>query len=151
MIDKNKIQIFTDGACKGNPGIGGWGVLIKYPKISDELKGFQTQTTNNRMELIAVIEGLKSIKEGKRIEIITDSKYVKNGINEWIFNWKNNGWRTAAKKAVKNKDLWQTLDDLVQQFSIDWKWVKGHSGNPGNERADQLANEAILEFYDKNS
>ena len=151
MIDKNKIQIFTDGACKGNPGIGGWGVLIKYPKISDELKGFQRQTTNNRMELIAVIEGLKSIKEGKRIEIITDSKYVKNGINEWIFNWKNNGWRTAAKKAVKNKDLWQTLDDLVQQFSIDWKWVKGHSGNPGNERADQLANEAILEFYDKNS
>ncbi len=151
MLVKNKIQIFTDGACKGNPGIGGWGVLIKYSKISNELKGFQSQTTNNRMELIAVIEGLKSIKEDAKIEIITDSKYVKNGINQWIVNWKNNGWKTAAKKPVKNKDLWQELDELVQNYSIEWKWVRGHSGHPGNEKADQLANEAILEFYDGNS
>ena len=145
----NKIQIFTDGACKGNPGMGGWGVLIKYSGISNELKGFQSETTNNRMELIAVIEGLKTIKEGANIELITDSKYVKNGIKQWIVNWKNNGWKTASKKPVKNIDLWKELDELVQNFSIEWKWVKGHSGHLGNERADQLANEAILEFYDK--
>ena len=151
MHNKNKIQIFTDGACKGNPGIGGWGVLIKYSDISNELKGFQSETTNNRMELIAVIEGLKTIKEGANIELITDSKYVKNGIKQWIVNWKNNGWKTASKKPVKNIDLWKELDELVQNFSIEWKWVKGHSGNLGNERADQLANEAIIEFYDKNS
>tara|TARA_B100001750_G_C15088867_1_gene389667 strand:+ start:44 stop:499 length:456 start_codon:yes stop_codon:yes gene_type:complete len=151
MHNKNKIQIFTDGACKGNPGIGGWGVLIKYSDISNELKGFQSETTNNRMELIAVIEGLKTIKEGANIELITDSKYVKNGIKQWIVNWKNNGWKTASKKPVKNIDLWKELDELVQSFSIEWKWVKGHSGNLGNERADQLANEAIIEFYDKNS
>ncbi len=151
MLDKNKIQIFTDGACKGNPGIGGWGVLIKYSKISNELKGFQSKTTNNRMELIAVINGLKSKKENENIEITTDSMYVKNGINQWINNWKNNGWKTAAKKPVKNKDLWQELDELVQNYSIKWIWVKGHSGHPGNERADQLANEAIAEFQDKNN
>jgi ribonuclease HI len=103
------------------------------------------------MELIAVIEGLKSVEEDAKIEIITDSKYVKNGINQWIVNWKNNGWKTAAKKPVKNKDLWQELDELVQNYSIEWKWVRGHSGHPGNEKADQLANEAIIEFYDRNS
>ena len=125
---------------------------VKYAiKISNELKGFKSQTTNNRMELIAVIEGLKSIEEDAKIEIITDSKYVKNGINQWIVNWKNNGWKTAAKKPVKNKDLWQELDELVQNYSIEWKWVRGHSGHPGNEKADQLANEAILEFCDRNS
>ena len=150
-MQNNRIQIFTDGACKGNPGIGGWGVLIKYSDISNELKGFQSKTTNNRMELIAVIEGLKNIPEVTDIELITDSQYVKNGINQWIVNWKNNGWKTAAKKPVKNIDLWKELDQLVQNYNIEWKWVKGHSGNLGNERADQLANEAILEFYDKNS
>ena len=151
MVIRNKIELFTDGACKGNPGLGGWGVLIKNLKISNELKGTQQQTTNNRMELIAVIEGLKSIKKNAHIEITTDSMYVKNGINEWINNWKKNGWKTAAKKPVKNKDLWQELDELVQNYSIKWKWVKGHSGHPGNERADQLANEAIEEFQDKNN
>ena len=151
MLDKNKIQIFTDGACKGNPGIGGWGVLIKYSKISNELKGFQSKTTNNRMELIAVIEGLKSVEEDAKIEIITDSKYVKNGINQWIVNWKNNGWKTAAKKPVKNIDLWQELDELVQTYSIEWIWVRGHSSHPGNERTDQLEKEVILEFCDRNS
>ncbi|MGY8764347.1 MAG: ribonuclease HI [Fidelibacterota bacterium] len=146
-----KIELFTDGACKGNPGLGGWGVLIKNSNILNELKGFQQLTTNNRMELIAVIEGLKSIKENAHIEITTDSMYVKNGINQWINNWKRNGWKTAAKKPVKNKDLWQELDELVQNYSIKWIWVKGHSGHPSNERADQLANEAIEEFQDKNN
>ena len=151
MVISRKIELFTDGACKGNPGLGGWGVLIKNSKILNELKGVQQQTTNNRMELIAVIKGLKSIQENADIEITTDSMYVKNGINQWINNWKRNGWKTAAKKPVKNKDLWQELDELVQNYSIKWIWVKGHSGHPGNERADQLANEAIEEFYDKNN
>ena len=151
MVISRKIELFTDGACKGNPGLGGWGVLIKNSKILNELKGIQQQTTNNRMELIAVIEGLKSIQENAHIEITTDSMYVNNGINQWIDNWKNNGWKTAAKKPVKNKDLWQELDELVQNYSIKWLWVKGHSGHPGNERADQLANEAIEEFHDKNN
>lgn len=149
MADENIIELFSDGACKGNPGLGGWGVLIKNSKTLNELKGSQQQTTNNRMELIAVIEGLKSIKKHSHIQITTDSMYVKNGINEWINNWKKNGWRTAAKKPVKNKDLWQELDELVQNYSIKWLWVKGHSGHPGNERADQLANEAIEDFQDK--
>ena len=151
MVIRNKIELFTDGACKGNPGLGGWGVLIKNSKILNELKVIQQQTTNNRMELIAVIKGLKSIQENADIEITTDSMYVNNGINQWIDNWKNNGWKTAAKKPVKNKDLWQELDELVQNYSIKWIWVKGHSGHPGNERADQLANEAIEEFHDKNN
>ena len=150
MVIRSKIELFTDGACKGNPGLGGWGVLIKNSKILHELKGVQQQTTNNRMELIAVIEALKSIQENADIEITTDSMYVNNGINQWIDNWKNNGWKTAAKKPVKNKDLWQELDELVQNYSIKWIWVKGHSGHPGNERADQLANEAIEEFQNKN-
>ena len=151
MIISRKIELFTDGACKGNPGLGGWGVLINNSNNFIELKGTQQQTTNNRMELIAVINGLKSIKENENIEITTDSMYVKNGINQWINNWKRNGWKTAAKKPVKNKDLWQELDELVQNYSIKWIWVKGHSGHPGNERADQLANEAIEEFQDKNN
>ena len=151
MIISRKIELFTDGACKGNPGLGGWGVLINNSNNFIELKGTQQQTTNNRMELIAVINGLKSIKENENIEITTDSMYVKNGINQWINNWKKNGWKTAAKKPVKNKDLWQELDELVQNYSINWEWVKGHSGHPGNERADQLANEAIEEFQDKNN
>ena len=148
MVIRDKVELFTDGACKGNPGVGGWGVLIQSSDSVDELKGFQEQTTNNRMELIAVIEGLKFIKQNVNIEITTDSMYVKNGISQWISNWKRNGWKTAAKKAVKNKELWVELDELVQNLSIEWKWVKGHSGHPGNERADQLANDAISEFYD---
>ena len=148
-IIKETVQIFTDGACKGNPGVGGWGVLIKSSNYINELKGYEQLTTNNRMELIAVIEGIKSIEKNANIEITTDSKYVKNGINLWIDNWKKNGWKTSSKKPVKNKELWLDLDKLVQNYNIEWKWVKGHSGHPGNERADQLANAAILDFFSK--
>ena len=146
-IIKETVQIFTDGACKGNPGVGGWGVLIKSSNYINELKGYEQLTTNNRMELIAVIEGIKSIEKNANIEITTDSKYVKNGINLWINNWKKNDWKTSSKKPVKNKELWLDLDKLVQNYNIEWKWVKGHSGHPGNERADQLANAAILDFF----
>ena len=146
-VIKETVQIFTDGACKGNPGVGGWGVLIKSSNFINELKGYEQLTTNNRMELIAVIEGIKSIEKNANIEITTDSKYVKNGINLWINNWKKNGWKTSSKKPVKNKELWLDLDKLVQNYNIEWKWVKGHSGHPGNERADQLANAAILDFF----
>ena len=148
-IIKETVQIFTDGACKGNPGVGGWGVLIKSSNYINELKGYEQLTTNNRMELIAVIEGIKSIEKNANIEITTDSKYVKNGINLWINNWKKNDWKTSSKKPVKNKELWLDLDKLVQNYNIEWKWVKGHSGHPGNERADQLANAAILDFFSK--
>ena len=143
----NNIQLYTDGACKGNPGIGGWGVLIETGNHSNELKGFQLDTTNNQMELMAVIKGLEAIEKNTSLEIITDSQYVMNGMKQWIINWKKNGWKTASKKPVKNKELWQKLDGLVKDYTIHWKWVKGHSGHPGNERADQLANEAIEDYY----
>ena len=149
MSKTDRVKIFTDGACKGNPGVGGWGVQIKLAEKTKELKGYHDQTTNNRMELIAVIEGLKSLKKGCFADVTTDSTYVKNGISSWINSWKKNGWKTASKKPVKNKELWMKLDNLVQNHNIKWKWVKGHSGHPGNERADQLANEAILEYYNR--
>ena len=139
----NKIVIYTDGACRGNPGPGGWGVLLRYKDSDKTLKGFDAETTNNRMELMAVIEGLRSLTYGCTIELNTDSKYVLQGINDWIVNWKKNGWKTAAKKPVKNVDLWQQLDEQVSRHEISWHWVKGHSGVPGNEAADQLANDAI--------
>ena len=123
-VIKETVQIFTDGACKGNPGVGGWGVLIKSSNFINELKGYEQLTTNNRMELIAVIEGIKSIEKNANIEITTDSKYVKNGINLWINNWKKNDWKTSSKKPVKNKELWLDLDKLVQNYNIEWKWVK---------------------------
>ena len=144
----NKIKLYTDGACKGNPGIGGWGALVQLGNHKKELSGSSKKTTNNRMELVAVIEGLKFIQQNMDIIITTDSQYVKNGINQWIINWKKNGWKTASKKPVKNKDLWVVLDSLVQDKNIEWKWVKGHSGHPGNEKADLLANEAIEESYE---
>ena len=143
----NNVRLYTDGACKGNPGIGGWGVLIQTGNNSNELKGFRLDTTNNQMELMAVIKGLEAIEKNTSLEIITDSQYVMNGMKQWIINWKKNGWKTASKKPVKNKELWQRLDDLVKDYTIHWKWVKGHSGHPGNERADQLANEAIEDYY----
>ena len=145
MENSEKIKMYTDGACKGNPGIGGWGVLIQDSKTETELNGFSPSTTNNKMELNAVIMGLKSLNSRRIVTVITDSQYVKNGISQWIINWKKNGWKTASKKPVKNKELWQTLDSLVQKHDVHWEWVRGHSGHPGNERADQLANKGIEE------
>ena len=142
----NKVEIFTDGACKGNPGLGGWGAILRYGTTEKEIYGASKNTTNNIMELTAVIESLKNLKKPCELIITTDSKYVKNGITEWIHNWKKNGWRTAAKKEVKNKELWIELDSLIQIHSITWDWVKGHSGHPENERADLLANVAIEEL-----
>ena len=138
-----RVVIYTDGACRGNPGPGGWGVVLNYQGKRKTLRGYAAETTNNRMELTAVIEGLRALNRSCEVEINTDSKYVMQGINEWIANWKRNGWKTAARKAVKNSDLWRQLDDELSSHKVDWKWVKGHSGVEGNELADQLANEAI--------
>jgi len=137
------IKIYTDGACRGNPGIGGWGAIIQFQNNSKELFGGRAETTNNQMEMQAVIEGLKALKEPCRIILYTDSKYVMDGITTWIHGWKKNNWKTASKKPVKNMELWQELDQLVNQHEITWKWVKGHAGIPGNERADELANKGI--------
>ena len=139
------IKVYTDGACKGNPGPGGWGVAIIISEKIVYLKGFNSKTTNNIMELTAVIEALKTINLKTTIKIYTDSKYVKLGITEWILNWKKNGWKTSSKKDVKNKILWIELDKLVNKNKIKWEWVKGHSGNKFNEKVDELANEAISE------
>ena len=144
MMDK--VEIFTDGACKGNPGPGGWGAILRYGTTEKEIYGASRNTTNNIMELTAVIESLKNLNKPCELIVTTDSKYVKNGITEWIHNWKKNGWRTATKKEVKNKELWIELDSLIQIHSISWDWVKGHSGHPENERADLLANVAIEEL-----
>jgi ribonuclease HI len=138
-----KVVIYTDGACRGNPGPGGWGVVLRYQGTLKTLNGFDPETTNNRMELTAVIEGLRGLTRSCDIELHTDSKYVMQGVNEWLSNWKRNGWKTAARKPVKNIDLWQQLDDEVNRHEIDWNWVKGHSGVEDNEFADQLANAAI--------
>ena len=137
------IEIYTDGACKGNPGVGGWGAWLRYGDHEKELFGGEAHTTNNRMELLAVIRALESIKRPVPLVIHTDSQYVQKGITEWMSNWKRRGWRTADKKPVKNVDLWQQLDELAQRHEIEWRWVKGHSGNAGNERADQLANKGV--------
>lgn len=140
------IEIFTDGACRGNPGPGGWGVLLRYGDHEKELYGGEGETTNNRMELTAAIEGLKSVTETCVIELTTDSEYVRKGITEWIVNWKKRGWKTSAKKPVKNADLWRALDEQAQLHNVNWHWVKGHSGHRENEIADQLANRGIDEL-----
>lgn len=137
------INIYTDGACKGNPGPGGWGALILQGDTKNEIYGGEANTTNNRMEIMAVIRALKTINAENEITIFTDSTYVQKGINEWIAKWKINGWRTSNKKEVKNKDLWVQLDNLTSQLKINWVWVKGHSGHPGNDRADYLANKGV--------
>lgn len=137
------VQIYTDGACKGNPGPGGWGAWLRSGMHDKELFGGELQTTNNRMELTAVIEALGSLKRPCKVKLHTDSQYVKNGISVWIHDWKRRGWRTADKKPVKNEDLWRKLDDAVQGHDIEWIWVKGHAGDPGNERADGLANKGV--------
>jgi ribonuclease HI len=141
----NTIEIYTDGACKGNPGPGGWGVLLRSGPTEKELFGGDPQTTNNRMELMAVIQALEALKRPCHVVLHADSQYVLKGINEWLAGWKAKGWKTAAKQPVKNVDLWQRLDALVSQggHQIDWRWVKGHDGDPGNERADALANRGV--------
>jgi len=143
-MSKEKIIIYTDGGCRGNPGIGGWGVWLRYGDHDKKLNGGEKETTNNRMELTAAIKALEALKYNNiSIELYTDSKYVMSGINEWISNWKAKGWKTSNKKPVKNVDLWQRLDDLNTKHNVDWHWVKGHSGNKGNEMADELANLAM--------
>lgn len=137
------VEIYTDGACKGNPGPGGWGALLRYGAQEKELCGGEAETTNNRMELQAVISALNILKRPCEIILHTDSQYVKNGISTWIHGWKKNGWKTADKKPVKNADLWMALDEAQRQHKIDWRWVKGHSGHEFNERADQLANRGV--------
>jgi ribonuclease HI len=140
------IEIYTDGACRGNPGPGGWGALLIAGKHQKTMHGGDPETTNNRMELTAAIEALNALKGHSSVILYTDSKYVMDGINEWMPNWKKRGWKTAAKKPVKNKDLWQALDEAAGRHEIDWRWVKGHDGNPGNEMADELANRGIDEL-----
>ena len=138
-----QVIIYTDGACRGNPGPGGWGALLRFDSVEKEIFGGQANTTNNQMELSAAIEGLSILTEPCNVELFTDSKYVMDGITQWIQNWKKNNWRTAAKKEVKNKELWQKLDQLIAQHQVQWHWVKGHSGDAGNEAADLLANKGI--------
>ena len=140
------IQIFTDGACRGNPGPGGWGVILRSGSHEKELFGGEQSTTNNRMELRAAIEGLAALKRSSRVTVTTDSQYVRQGITQWIEGWKRNRWRTSAKKPVKNQDLWQLLDELTSRHEVTWEWVKGHSGHPDNEHADDLANRGIDEL-----
>ena len=143
------VEIYADGACKGNPGPGGWGVWLSFDGREKELFGGEELTTNNRMELTAVIRALEALKRSCQARIHTDSKYVLQGISEWIHNWKTRGWRTSDKKPVKNEDLWRRLDELAQQHSIEWIWVKGHAGDAGNERADALANRGAEAYMNK--
>ena len=138
-----RVAIWTDGACSGNPGPGGWGAILTFGDAEKELSGGEAQTTNNRMELTAVIRALEALKRGVSARVHTDSEYVVRGITEWVPNWKARGWRTADRKPVKNQDLWEQLDAAAARHDIEWKWVKGHSGVPGNERVDALANAAI--------
>ena len=142
-ITDSVVKIYTDGACKGNPGVGGWGALLEINGTEKELFGGERLTTNNRMEMLAVIRALEALKRRCTVQLHTDSKYVQQGISEWIHGWKKNGWRTSAKKPVKNDDLWKVLDVLAQQHDIQWLWVKGHAGHHGNERADELANRGV--------
>ncbi len=138
-----QIEIFTDGACRGNPGPGGWAALLRIGEHEKLISGAEQETTNNRMELMAAIEGLSALKRPSRVVLTTDSQYVRQGITQWINGWKKNGWRTAARKPVKNQDLWQQLDAALAQHEVEWLWVKGHSGHEENERVDQAANDAI--------
>ena len=142
-MSADKVVVFTDGACSGNPGPGGWGAILTFKGVEKELKGGEAHTTNNRMELMAAISALEAMKRPCLVELHTDSQYVKNGITSWIHNWKRNGWRTADKKPVKNEDLWRRLDEALAIHDVDWRWVKGHAGHDMNERADALARAAL--------
>ncbi|MBK8063348.1 MAG: ribonuclease HI [Betaproteobacteria bacterium] len=142
-MSEEKVEIYADGACKGNPGPGGWGVLLRAGAVEKELCGGEPQTTNNRMELTAVIRALQALKRHSEVTVYTDSQYVQKGISEWIYAWKRRGWTTADKKPVKNDDLWRELDELARNHRVHWQWVKGHAGHEGNERADALANRGI--------
>lgn len=139
----NKVEIYTDGACQGNPGPGGWGVVMRYNGVEKELSGFELQTTNNRMELQAAIEGLKALKKVIEVDLYTDSQYLRDGVTQWLPQWKKNNWKLSNKKPVKNQDLWEQLDALTQNHKVSWHWVRGHAGHPENERADALARGAI--------
>lgn len=143
------VEVFTDGACSGNPGPGGWGAILRYNGMTKELSGGEAQTTNNRMELMAAISALDALREPCKVELYTDSNYVKDGISGWIEGWKRNGWKTAAKQPVKNAELWQALDAARQRHKVSWHWVKGHAGHPENERADELARLAMAPFKQK--
>jgi ribonuclease HI len=137
------VDLFTDGACSGNPGPGGWGVILRYRGVEKELSGGEPATTNNRMELMAAIQGLEALKRAVKARVHTDSVYVKDGITKWIHNWKKKGWRTADRKPVKNQDLWQRLDAALAQHDVEWHWIRGHAGHPENERADELARQGL--------
>lgn len=140
-----KVEIYTDGACQGNPGPGGWGVILRYKGVEKELSGYDPATTNNRMELQAAIEGLASLKRAMKADVFTDSQYLRDGITKWLFQWKKNNWRLSNNKPVKNKDLWEKLESLIETHHVEWHWVRGHAGHPENERADTLARQAITD------
>jgi len=148
--EERVVEIYTDGACKGNPGVGGWGVLLKYGTHEQEIFGGEKHTTNNRMELLAAIRALESLKRACKVRLYTDSQYVQNGISQWMASWKARNWKTASKKPVKNVDLWKTLDQLSQEHDIEWMWVRGHAGHEGNERADRLANQGVEKTVSEN-
>lgn len=139
----DRVEIYTDGACSGNPGPGGWGALLLFNSTEKELSGGEFETTNNRMEMMAAIEALNALKRPCKVLLTTDSSYLKDGITTWIHNWRLNGWKTASKKPVKNVDLWRTLEDALQRHDVEWVWVKGHAGHPENERADELARQGM--------
>lgn len=148
-MDNTIVEIYTDGACKGNPGVGGWGAWLRYKAHEKSIYGGEANTTNNRMELTAVIRALEALKQPSQIKVYTDSSYVQKGMTQWLAGWKAKSWRTADKKPVKNDDLWKALDILAATHQIEWIWVKGHQGNPGNERADALANAGVEAFLGK--
>jgi len=146
MTERKRVEIYTDGACRGNPGPGGWGAVLIWGGHEKEIMGAERSTTNNRMELTAAIEALRALKRPCRVKLHTDSQYLRQGITDWINGWKSRGWKTADKKPVKNQELWQALDEEVSRHQVEWKWVKAHAGDPENERADRLANRAIDEM-----
>jgi len=147
MSQPDQVELFTDGACRGNPGPGGWGALLRAKGSERELYGYEPETTNNRMELTAAIRGLEALKRSCSVDLTTDSEYLRKGVTEWMANWKKRGWKTASKKPVANRDLWEELDALLQKHTVRFHWIRGHSGHAENERADALANRAIDEAY----